>query len=142
MSPIEWLDHTADVGFRATGASLEAAFCEAGRALFSLMFAIEHIRDCTDYDVVVHGATLEELLVEWLSELLAQKDLTRLVFSRFEVKISGNETSGFSAEGKAFGERLDRDRHLPGTEVKGISYLGLAVTCQDRSCAVQVIVDV
>ena len=142
MSPIEWLDHTADVGFRATAPSIEAAFCEAGRALFSLMFAIENIHECTTYRVAVNAVTLEGLLVEWLSELLVQKDLTRLIFSRFEVRISGNETSGFSAVGNAFGEPLDRSRHQPGIEVKGISYLGLAVTCQDGSCAVQVIVDV
>lgn len=142
MSPIEWLDHTADVGFRATGDSIEDAFCEAARALFSLMFAVENIHECTTYRIAVNAATLEGLLVEWLSELLAQKDLTRLVFSRFEVKISGNETSGFSAMGHAFGEPLDRARHQPGTEVKGISYLGLDVSCHDELWTVQVIVDV
>lgn len=142
MSPIEWLDHTADVGFRATAPSIEAAFCEAARALFSLMFAVEHIHECTTHRIAVNAVTLEALLVEWLSELLVQKDLTRLVFSRFEVTILGNATSGFSAEGKAFGEPLDRTRHQPGTEVKGISYLGLTVTCQEDACAVQVIVDV
>jgi len=142
MSPIEWLDHTADVSFRATGPSIEAAFCEAGRALFALMFVVENIHDRTAYRITVDAATLEALLVEWLSELLVQKDLTRLVFSRFEVEISGNETSGFFAEGKAYGEPLDRERHQPGTEVKGISYLGLTVTCQEDACAVQVIVDV
>ena len=142
MSPIEWLDHTADIGFRATAPSIEAAFCEAGCALFSLMFAIENIHECTTYRIAVNAATREALLVEWLSELLAQKDLTRLVFSRFEVEISGNETSGFFAEGKAYGEPLDRGRHQPGTEIKGISYLGLTVTCQENACAVQVIVDV
>lgn len=142
MTPIEWLDHTADVGFRATGASLEDAFCEAARALFSLMFAVENIHECTTYRITVNAATLETLLVEWLSELLVQKDLSRLVFSRFEVTISGNETSGFSAIGCAFGETLDRDRHHPGTEVKGISYLGLDVSCHDELWVVQVIVDV
>ena len=142
MSPIEWLDHTADVGFRATGNSVEAAFCEAGRALFSLMFSIETIAQQTEHKIEVFAPSLDDLLVEWLSELLAQKDLTRLIFSRFDVTISGNEASGFSAVGHAFGESLDRTRHQPGTEVKGISYLGLAVTCQDGVSTVQVVVDV
>lgn len=142
MSPIEWLDHTADIGFRATGPSIEAAFCEAARALFSFMFVIENIDAHVDYSIEVGAATLEGLLAEWLSELLAQKDLTRLVFSRFEVKISGNETTGFSAVGRAIGERLDRVKHQAGTEVKGISYLGLAVTCQDSAYTAQVLVDV
>lgn len=142
MSPIEWLDHTADMGFRATGESLEAAFCEAARALFSLMFAIEHIDSSTAFPITVSAPSLEDLLVEWLSELLVQKDLTRLVFSRFELAISGSGGSGFSAVGRAFGEQLDRERHQPGTEVKGISYLGLGVSQRGEMWVAQVIVDV
>jgi len=142
MSPIEWLDHAADVGFRATAESLDAVFCEAGRALFSLMFTIEAIQSQVEYRVALSAPSLEELLVEWLSELLVQKDLTRLVFSRFELAISGDATSGFSAVGSAFGEELDRERHRPGTEVKGISYLGLDVHQRDRMWVAQVIVDV
>ncbi len=142
MTPIEWLDHTADMGFRATGESIEDAFCEAARALFSLMFAIEEIRPLVEHRIEVCAPSLSELLVEWLSELLAQKDLSRLVFSQFSVTISGNAVSGFSATGQALGEVLDRQRHQPGTEIKGISYLGLDVSCHDELCVVQVIVDV
>jgi len=139
---IEWLDHTADAGFRASGASIEIAFCEAARALFSLMFAVECIDARTEFQITLNAARLEDLLIEWLSELLVQKDLSGLVFSRFELVISGNETVGFSASGRALGEPLDRVRHQPGTEVKGISYLGLAVSCQDGIHTAQVVVDV
>jgi len=142
MTPIEWLDHTADMGFRASGGTIESAFCEAARALFSLMFALEEIRPRTEYRISVSATSLSELLVEWLSELLVQKELSGLVFSRFEVAISGNELSGFSAIGRAFGETLDRDRHRPGTEVKGISYLGLDVSQRDEMWVVQAVVDV
>ncbi len=142
MTPIEWLDHTADMGFRASGDTIEDAFCEAARALFSLMFAFEEIRPRTEYRMAVSAPSLPELLVEWLSELLVQKELSGLVFSRFGVKIAGNELLGFSAIGCAFGEMLDRDRHRPGTEVKGISYLGLDVSQRDETWVVQAVVDV
>ena len=142
MTPIEWLDHTADMGFRATGDSIGDAFCEAARALFSLMFAVEEIRPLVEHRIEVSAPSLSELLVEWLSELLAQKDLTQLVFSQFNVTISGNSVSGFCAVGHALGEILDRRRHRPGTEIKGISYRGLDVSCHDELCVVQVIVDV
>ena len=142
MTPIEWLDHTADMGFRAIGDSIEGAFSEAARALFSLMFALEEIQPLTEHRIEVSAPSLAELLVEWLSELLIQKELSRLVFSRFEVAIAGNELSGFVAEGLAFGEMMDRERHQPGTEVKGISYLGLDVSQRDEMWIAQVIVDV
>jgi len=142
MMSIEWLDHTADMGFRATGDSVEGAFCEAARALFSLMFALEEIQPQTEYRIEVSASSLSELLVEWLSELLVQKELSGLVFSRFEVAIIGDELSGFSAVGRALGEALDRKRHRPGAEVKGISYLGLDVSQRDEMWVVQAIVDV
>lgn len=142
MTPIEWLDHTADMGFRATGGSIEDAFCEAARAIFSLMFAVEEIQPQTELRIEVSAPSLSELVVEWLSELLVQKELSRLVFSRFEVAISGNEVSGFLATGRAFGEILDREKHQPGVEIKGISYLGLDVSHRDEMWAVQVVVDV
>ena len=142
MTPIEWLDHTADIGFRATGESVEGAFCEAARALFSFMFALDEIRPQVEHRVEVSASSLPQLLVEWLSELLVQKELAGLVFSRFEVTISGNELAGLSAVGHAFGEVLDRERHQTGTEVKGISYLDLDVSQSDGRWVVQVVVDV
>ena len=96
----------------------------------------------TEHRIEVSAPSLAELLVEWLSELLIQKELSGLVFSRFEVAITGNELSRFSAIGRAFGETLDCERHQPGTEVKGISYLGLDVSQRDEMWIAQVIVDV
>jgi SHS2 domain-containing protein len=142
LTAIEWLDHTADAGFRATGDSIEEAFCEAARACFSLMFAVDEIRPQTEHRVAVSASSLSELLVEWLSGLLAQKDLSGLVFSRFEVTIAGDDQRGFTATGRGFGETLDRDRHQPGTEIKGISYLGLDVSRRGEMWVVQVVVDV
>lgn len=142
MTPIEWLDHTADMGFRASGLSLEDAFCEAARALFSLMFSIDGIHPIKETRIDVTAVSLANLLVEWLSELLGQKELTGQVFGQFNVAISGNGTSGFRAQGSALGERLDPSRHQPGTEIKGISYLGLDVREQGGVWTAQVVVDV
>lgn len=142
MTPIEWLDHTADVGFRASGDSIDAAFSEAARALFAIMFAVEEIQPQVEYRIEVSAYSLSELLVEWLSDLLGQKELSGLVFSQFEVVVAGDEVSGFSARGRALGEALNVERHRPGIEVKGISYLGLDVSRRGESWIVQAVVDV
>lgn len=142
MTSIEWLDHRADVGFRIMDDSIEGVFEESAQALFSLMFAIEEILPQIEHRIDVSARSLHELLVEWLSELLGQKELSGLVFSKFEVAIAGDEISGFSARGHALGEPLNLERHRPGTEVKGISYLGLDVSQQDEGWVAQVVVDV
>jgi SHS2 domain-containing protein len=143
MTAIEWLDHGADVGLRTTGSSIEEVFCEAARGLFSCMIELEYVRPQTEHRVEVAAATRRALLVEWLADLLAQKELSGLVFSRFDVVVSGDETTGMLAHGRALGERLDPRRHGIGTEVKGISHLGLEVRRQDDGqWLAQVVVDV
>ena len=138
---IEYLDHTADVGLLATGSTLEEAFEESARGLFGVMLDVASVEPLHDHDVFTHAATLEELLVAWLSDLLAQKDLSGLVFSRFGVHIR-SEDGGFALRGKATGEPLDVKRHRPGCEVKGISLLGLRVEETCKHWTVQCVFDV
>ncbi len=123
---IEILEHTADVGLRATGTTIEKAFCEAARGLFSLMIDVDAVKPRAEYAVHLKAASDAELLVDWLSELLAQKELSGLVFSSFEVQIDGDEGQR-RLDGIARGEPLDRTAHRPELEVKGISFLGLDV---------------
>jgi len=123
---IEYLDHPADARIRVRGDSVTSVFCGAARGLFALMVEVDGIEAAIRHDVLCHAETLPELLVEWLGDLVAQKDLTGLVFRCFEVVIDrGGE--GFSLRGAAWGEALDPSRHARGAEVKGISYLGLRV---------------
>ena len=44
--------------------------------------------------ISVSAPDRELLLVEWLNALLSLSDIERMVFSRFEVKISGYEPDG------------------------------------------------
>ncbi len=127
---VEYLDHTADIGIRARGPSVEAVFERAAAGLFSLMVRVDAVEPTKDFTVVCRGETLADLLVEWLSELLAQKDLSGLVFGRFEVEIDRGP-AGHELRGQARGEELDPSRHALGIEVKGISYLGLSVAQGD-----------
>jgi SHS2 domain-containing protein len=138
---IEYLEHTADFGLRATGVTLEETFCEAARGLFALMLDLRAVQPRAEYAVHLEALSHADLLVEWLSDLLAQKELTGLVFSRFEAVI-GRHENGFRLDGVALGERLEPDRHRPRIEVKGISYLGLDVRRYDAGWAAQCVVDV
>jgi len=137
----EYLDHPGDVGIRAWGETLEEAFLDAGRAVFALMADPENVAPTARREVRVEAQTLDGLLVEWIAALLAEKDLSGLIFSDFEVSIEGERT-GYRLTGAALGEPPDPKRHRIGTEVKGISYLGLAVREADRGWIVEFIADV
>jgi len=138
---VEYIDHTADIALRADGATLEDAFCEAARGLFAVMVEIDAVGDRERLEVEAAADGLEGLLVEWLSRLLAEKDLSGLVFSRFAVAIA-NTGRGYELRGTGWGEPLDPVRHGAKIEVKGISYLGLAVRRRGGRWTIDCVFDV
>ncbi len=133
----ETFEHEADIGIRGFGDSVEEAFENAAAALYSVMVNIGNIRQKETRAVTVSAPDRELMLVEWLNALLALSDIERMVFSKFEVTISGN-----ALKGKAWGEKLDRDRHETRVEVKGATYHMLGVKEQDGRYSAQCVVDV
>jgi SHS2 domain-containing protein len=66
----EILSHTADVGFRARGASLADLFETAAKAMFSLEYDLSTVAFEREVMTGADGDDLEELLYAWLSDLL------------------------------------------------------------------------
>ncbi len=140
MAAFEYLDHTADVALRGIGKTVEDAFCEVARGLFALMVDLEAVVEVQSIRFSVRAGTPDLLLVEWLSRLLAEKDLLGLVLSRFSVRI-GRRAGGMTLTGTGWGERLDPVRHGAKLEVKGVSYAGLRVWEQEGQWIAQCVVD-
>ncbi|REJ73332.1 MAG: archease [Planctomycetota bacterium] len=114
----EYFDHTADVGIRVRAADLAELLADAGRALFGLIVEnLDDVRDAEVIDVRVAGAVGDDLLFDWLSELLHTFETTGLVLCRFDVDLSND---GIRA--RAWGEPIDPDRHRLGHEVKAVTY--------------------
>jgi SHS2 domain-containing protein len=137
VGTFETFEHEADIGVRGHGATLEEAFANAARAMYSVMVNIERVEQREFRGVNVTAGDREQLLVEWLNGLLAVSDIERMVFSRFEVRIEGNALAG-----TAWGEPLDRTRHEPNVEVKGATYHLLKVEQEKDGVIAQCVVDV
>ncbi len=136
----EILEHTADVGVRGTGPDLGAAFAEAARGMFSLMIDLRAVAPVRGVQVDLTADTLEGLLVAWLGELLAQKDIEGLVFSRFSATVTQGD-GGWALRGQAHGEPLDVRRHQPGVEVKAATYYGVRVAYTSDQAVAQCVLD-
>ncbi|NDY43391.1 archease [Dissulfurirhabdus thermomarina] len=135
---METFEHGADIGIRGRGPTLEAAFADAARALFSLVVTnLDAVRPVEAVPVRCTGDDLEGLFVAWLNTLLAEADIRGFVFSGFEVSIRGLGLSG-----TARGEPFDPARHEPGVEVKGATYTELAVRETGPGWIAQCVVDV
>ena len=138
--PFELLDHTADVGLRARATSLGEAFEQAALGLTALMVDPGAVRPKERIEIHFEAADLDRLLVQWLSRLLAERDLSGRVFGRTNVKIDPDEPTHLSAE--LWGEPLDRSRHETRLEVKGVSYLGLNVERTSDGWTIECVLDV
>jgi SHS2 domain-containing protein len=136
-----YLDHTADIAVRAWGGTVGEAFAEAARALVGAMVSLDRVRPMTSRAFELQGGSLELLLVDWLASLVAEKDVSGLVFARFDVEIEEDGTK-VALRASAWGEPLDRDRHEPRAEVKGISLLGLCVRVEGGTWFAEYVADV
>ena len=134
--PYEILEHTADLRFRVTGRSLADVFAEAARAVCGTMAP-----NCTPGEEVrrvdLSAGDTEELLADFLSELLYLADAESLALCDFSVVIGGNRLTALCR-----GEPFSREKHGGGEEIKGISYSGLSIYHEGESYILEFIADV
>ncbi len=130
-------DHTADVGLRAWGPDLSAAYAHAARGLFSLLVPLEVVRETLARDLAVTAADPESLLVAWLDELLFVFETERLIFARFDVTLPAPG----SLAAVAHGEPFEPARHRGGVVVKAATYHQIEVVAGPPA-RVRVILDV
>jgi SHS2 domain-containing protein len=134
----ETFEHTADLGLRVRAPDLDTLFAEAARGLFSVIVEdLATVEPREQFEVRLGPDEREYLLFDWLRELLYQFDARHLLFSRFTVKL---DEAGLS--GTAWGEPLDRARHVLDHEVKAITYHGLRVEREDGGWLAEIIVDI
>jgi SHS2 domain-containing protein len=134
----ETFEHTADIGLRARAAELDRLFEDAARALFSVIVANpESIQPVQQVEFCLSGTHYDDLLFDWLAELLYTCDTRRLVFNQFHVHLNDD---GLTATAR--GEPIERKRHALDKEVKAITYHGLKVERDDGGWLAEVIVDI
>ncbi|HUY91920.1 MAG TPA: archease [Pirellulales bacterium] len=134
----ETFEHTADLGLRVTAADLPTLFAEAGRGLTSIIVAnLDDVRPVREMSFAVPGTQLDELLFDWLDELLYAFETQRLLFAEFDVSV---DDAGLKAAAR--GETADETRHRLEHEVKAITYHGLKVERTPEGYLAEVIVDI
>jgi SHS2 domain-containing protein len=114
----EILEHPADVGFRAYGATREELFANAALALLSIAGDIDSIEERESREIETTGDDTAELLYAWLAEIVAVADADRLVLRRVAVTV----LSEGRVTGVAYGEPYDRARHRAGTAIKAVTF--------------------
>ncbi len=120
-------DHTADITIECWAPDLIDAFEQAALATFEVILDTSTVKPQETTEIFVSGTDLEELLVEWIGELIALIDINGLFYSEFHVDCLEATVDGYVLEARALGEKIDHERHDTRTEVKAMTYADMKI---------------
>ena len=139
MIAFEYLEHTADVMFRAYGKTAEEMLCNAASALFQAMVDPTTIAAQEIWTVELEGDDLDDLAYRRLSEIIFLFETESAVFSTFSLQLKQDEK--MRLYGKIGGERIDLGRHAFENEVKAVTRHKFGIKKNQIWC-IQVVLDV
>lgn len=125
--PFKFLEKIAiaDAAFEAYGITLEELFVNCAKATFTAMVDFKTVTPRQTETVKLENKTVEDLLFDWLAELIYLKDLKAMLFKDFSVQIIKNANYKLEAEVK--GEAIDQQKHHLRVDVKAVTYHMLEV---------------
>jgi SHS2 domain-containing protein len=138
MRAFRILEHTADIGFEAFGATREELFANAAQALIDMIVDLDTIKPGEEVTIQVRGTDPESVLVNWLSEILYLHDAEGWLFRDFEIQNLKHDMLSALARG----EKFQRSRHQAKLLVKAITYHQLALEETPEGWRAQVYVDI
>jgi len=134
----EVLEHTADIGFRASAASETGMLEQAALALVNIAIETASIEARFVYPLAAAGDDPGSLLVNWLNEVLYYLDGEQIALCRFEIKT----LEAGSVTAQAWGEPRDPERHRAKLVVKGVTYHQLAIRKKAGTWTCEVFLDI
>jgi SHS2 domain-containing protein len=133
----ELLEHTADTGFRAWGATQAELYASAARALVSVALDSAAAEPLESRAVSVEGSDDEELLINWLNEILWLVDGATFVPVAFELTFEPG-----AVRAVVRGESRDDSRHPPRMVVKAATYHQLRTWKEGERWTAEVYLDI
>lgn len=132
----EELDHTADIRLRVISPTPDSLFAETAIAMMEIIYGESRPGE-VERTIELEAGNTENLLLDFLSEVIFLSEVEYLVFSSATVHITGNSLWALLT-----GEPFDPERHRGGTEIKGVSYSGLRIVKVDEGYVLDILFDV
>lgn len=132
------ISHTADIGFKVWGKTLEELFSNAARALTDQMIEVPDTEAKQTIFVQLRADSLEELLVKWLEEVLFHFETSSLVGLGFTVSRCNLEDFRATIHGIEW----DPTKHPLKTQIKAVTFHELSIHQREDQYEVQIILDV
>ncbi|MCP4724100.1 MAG: archease [bacterium] len=123
----EIIDHSADIGLKITGDTIEEFFEAAAEGMFSIILDPGSMQHDTTIKISLSEPDYDDLLLEWLRELLFLFETKKLVLSKYKISITVNESNAKNLTAECSGELFDKNKHQFNTEIKNVTYHRLKV---------------
>lgn len=137
MNGYRLLEHTADMGVEAWAGSPEELFRQMALGLRQIITGCPEIRPAAELVVSVRGGDREELLVNWLGELVYLLEARNFIAAEVVIETWGE--TGLSA--RVRGEEFDPVRHYLEREIKAVTYHQVEVRNGPQGWTARVYVD-
>ncbi len=115
---------SSELSIRLSGDSLPQILADAGTALFDLLVDPDTVEVRESVILEVEGLDNDDLMVNWIRELLYEYQASGYVLKEFDVRKAGE----FFVHAEARGEKFDPDRHEEreaiGAVAERVSHLG------------------
>jgi SHS2 domain-containing protein len=120
-----FLDHATDAIIEVTAKDLKEAFAAAARAEINLTLDQDKVEEKEEKEFSAHGKDLRYLLFSWLEEIPFVLITEGFAIKRLEFDIE--EGDGYKINAKAFGEKLDVQKHNFKVEIKAPTFYDMEI---------------
>ena len=138
MKFYEVLDHTADLRIQVYADSLTGLYIHAAAAMYELIADIGCVKPATSVSVISQGQDRDDLLHNWLSELLYFFTAKGILLSKFDIKrLTENRIVS-----NVRGEQIDSSRHSLKHDIKAITYHDMHISDNKGKFQTNIVFDV
>lgn len=123
MKKYEYLEHPADLKIRAFGKTLSELFVNCARAITDFLYEVNTAKIIKTEIIEVTADNLENLLMNWLAEILYLSDANHLACVDFNIS---------SMDGKKITAKVGMVQASPKDDIKAITYSELSVKKTDN----------
>jgi SHS2 domain-containing protein len=130
----------ADTAFEVVADSWGELFAGAASALTAVMVDSRRLSGSVTRKVELSAGTVEDLLYDWLSEIVYLKDTESLILVNAQTDVASTPLWGI--HGTLHCDRIDPTQHRMGQDVKAVTYHLFSVEQSGSSFKARVVLDI
>ena len=136
----EFFEHTADAKFKAYGKTLEEAFANAARAMYTIITDISKVKPKKTYTIEISAKKKESLLFDFISKLVYLTDTEGFLLSNVKKIKLTSIAAGYSLNAVLLGDTAGE--HELSTQVKAPTYSDMFIKEEKGKVTLQMVLDI